>query len=122
MVDITFEGALQAMKAAHDAGDTEAMVRNFFENHLTVQFDHRLLAYILTAIIAWHIYWVLRTDVRVRVRQTALLLGAGVALQVVLGIVALMLVLPMSLAAAHQIGAVIVLGIAVTHLHFLRHN
>ncbi|MDB2584706.1 COX15/CtaA family protein [Alphaproteobacteria bacterium] len=100
----------------------QPMVRNFFENHLTVQFDHRLLAYILTAIVAWHIYWVLRTDVRVRVRQTALLLGAGVALQVVLGIVALMLVLPMSLAAAHQIGAVIVLGIAVTHLHFLRHN
>jgi cytochrome c oxidase assembly protein subunit 15 len=89
---------------------------------MTVQFDHRLLAYVLTAIIAWHIYWVLRTDTRERVRQTALLLGGGVVLQVILGIVALMLVLPMSLAAAHQIGAVIVLGIAVTHLHFLRHN
>jgi cytochrome c oxidase assembly protein subunit 15 len=100
----------------------EPLVRNFFENHMTVQFDHRLLAYVLTAIIAWHIYWVLRTDTRERVRQTALLLGGGVVLQVILGIVALMLVLPMSLAAAHQIGAVIVLGIAVTHLHFLRHN
>jgi heme A synthase len=39
-----------------------------------------------------------------------------------LGIVALVLVLPMGLAAAHQLGAVLVLGLAVAHLHFLRHS
>ena len=42
--------------------------------------------------------------------------------QVVLGIAALMLVVPMGLAAAHQIGAVLVLGLGVAHVHFLRFN
>jgi heme A synthase len=55
-------------------------------------------------------------------RQSALWLGVGVAGQALLGIVALVLVLPMGLAAAHQLGAVLVLGLAVAHLHFLRHS
>lgn len=100
----------------------QPLITNFFENHLTVQFDHRLVAYFLTAVIGWHIYRVLQSDSRPRVRQTAVYLGLGMVAQVVLGIVALMLVLPIGLAAAHQIGAVIVLGLAITHLHFLRHN
>ncbi len=100
----------------------EPLISNFFENHMTVQFDHRVLAYLLTLLIGWHVYRVLHSDTRPRVRQTAIYLLLGLVAQVVLGIVALMLVLPIGLAAAHQIGAVIVLGLAITHLHFLRHN
>ena len=29
--------------------------RNFFENHLTVQFNHRMIAYLLLAVAVWHL-------------------------------------------------------------------
>ena len=95
---------------------------NFFENHLTVQFDHRVMAYFLVGLTFWHVWRVRRLAGDNRLRQSALWLGAGVAGQALLGIVALVLVLPMGLAAAHQLGAVLVLGLAVAHLHFLRHS
>ena len=56
-----------------------------------------------------------------RVQQSAYWLGGALSLQIVLGVTALMWVVPIGLAAAHQIGAVLVLGVAVMHLHFLRY-
>ena len=97
-------------------------ISNFFENHLTVQFDHRMLAYLLTLLVFWHVRNILREENTQAVRQTAKLLGLSIVFQVVLGISALMLVVPMGLAAAHQIGAVVVLGLGVAHVHFLRFN
>jgi cytochrome c oxidase assembly protein subunit 15 len=100
----------------------EPVIRNFFENHLTVQFDHRMMAYFLTALIAWHIMRTVRADLPAPVKRSAVWLGAGLALQIVLGITALMLAVPMSLGAAHQLGAVLLLGLALWHLHLLRYN
>jgi len=94
--------------------------RNFFENILTVQFDHRMAAYAITGLVGWHIYKVFTTQKNPQVRATAMVLAATVSVQVVLGIVALVYAAPLGLAAAHQIGAVAVLGAAVTHLHLLR--
>ena len=100
----------------------EPAMRNLFENHLTVQFDHRMVAYFLTGLIAWHIYRILQGSSSAAAKNAALWLGGALGLQVVLGISALMLAVPMSLGAAHQLGAVLVLGIAVWHLHLLRYN
>lgn len=100
----------------------EPPIRNFFENHLTVQFDHRLLAYILTAFVAWHVYKMVKSEAAAAVKRSAYWLGGGVALQIILGIWALIMVVPMHLAAAHQLGAVLVLGLAVRHLHLLRYK
>lgn len=100
----------------------EPPIRNFFENHLTVQFDHRLLAYILTAFVAWHVYKMVKSEAAAAVKHSAYWLGGGVALQIILGIWALIMVVPMHLAAAHQLGAVLVLGLAVRHLHLLRYK
>jgi len=100
----------------------EPVVRNLFENHLTVQFDHRLLAYIVVGFVSWHVFKIFREYQPGPIRRSAQWLGLAVLGQVVLGIVALMMVVPMGLAAAHQIGAVLVLGLGVTHLHLLRHN
>lgn len=96
--------------------------RNFFENHLTVQFDHRMVAYAITIFVFWHIYRIRKHHASGPVRQTAHWLGAAIIAQVVLGITALMWVVPMGLAAAHQIGAVAVLALAVTHMHYLRYK
>jgi cytochrome c oxidase assembly protein subunit 15 len=87
-----------------------------------VQFDHRLLAYIVVGFVSWHVFKIFREYQPGPIRRSAQWLGLAVLGQVVLGIVALMMVVPMGLAAAHQIGAVLVLGLGVTHLHLLRHN
>ena len=79
-----------------------------------------MAAYAITGLVGWHIYKVFTTQKNPQVRATAMVLAATVSVQVVLGIVALVYAAPMGLAAAHQIGAVAVLGAAVTHLHLLR--
>jgi heme a synthase len=93
---------------------------NLFENATTVQFNHRMMAYVLTAVVAWHLWSVLaRADDR-QVRTSALALGAAVMGQVVLGIWTLLAQVPLSLGLAHQAGAVTVFGVALWHLHVLR--
>ena len=69
--------------------------RNFFENHLTVQFDHRMAAYAVTALIFWHVFRMMRAHAGGPVRRSAHVLGALVVVQVVLGIAALMWAVPM---------------------------
>ena len=58
---------------------------NFFENHSTVQFGHRMLAY-LTAIVAG-LYWfrARSAGLQARARMAANLLGAMVVLQIAAG-------------------------------------
>ncbi len=89
---------------------------NFFENHSTVQFGHRILAY-LTAIVA-SIYWfrARSAGLPARARTVANLLGAMVALQIVLGIFTLLLVVPISLAVLHQGGAVMLFALATWNM------
>lgn len=94
--------------------------RNFFENITTVQFNHRLLAIALIVLIALF-WWVARrrSDVA-QVRLALDLMLAAVALQVALGISTLLLVVPVSLAAAHQAGAVLLLTAMLNAAHRLR--
>lgn len=92
---------------------------NFFESHLTVQFDHRMVAYALTGFIGWHIYRVLRLGAGGAAALSAKWLGGALLLQIALGISVLILAVPISLGAAHQLGAVALLAIAVNHLHIL---
>jgi cytochrome c oxidase assembly protein subunit 15 len=83
--------------------------RNFFENAMTVQFDHRLIAYtvaVYAALFAW----------RVKSRSSKAVLYA-VLLQVGLGIWTLLAQVPLWLGLAHQAGAMIVFATAVWNLH-----
>ncbi len=89
--------------------------RNFFENVLTIQFDHRMLAYTLWLCAAWHLVDVLRARAARATAVGALALFAAVTVQATLGIATLLLVVPLPLALAHQGTAMIVLTIAVIH-------
>ncbi|MDG1007163.1 MAG: COX15/CtaA family protein, partial [Alphaproteobacteria bacterium] len=62
---------------------------------------------------------VLQSGMGGAVAVSAKWLGGALALQIILGISALMLAVPISLGVAHQLGAVALLAIAVTHLHIL---
>ena len=93
---------------------------NFFENLATVQFDHRLLAYVLALVIP--LFWLrARTfPLPPRARLAMHLLLAMLALQIGLGIATLLLIVPIPLAAAHQAGALMLFTIAVFVNHELR--
>jgi cytochrome c oxidase assembly protein subunit 15 len=86
--------------------------RNFFESVATVQFDHRLGAYLLFAAAIFHAVWS-RGPAHV---SQAWRLAALVAALAALGLAALVSVVPLSLALLHQLGAVVVLSVAVIHL------
>jgi cytochrome c oxidase assembly protein subunit 15 len=81
---------------------------NLFENAMTVQFDHRLLAYLVLALALWQV--ARRRDL------PAILFLAAVLLQVALGITTLLLHVPLHVALVHQSGALVVLAAAVWNL------
>lgn len=93
---------------------------NFFNNMATVQFDHRLGAWLLAFLVPW--FWLKIRAARVsqRVLRVATLLLLAVAAQIMLGITTLLLQVPVGLGTAHQGGAVVVLGILLWLNHELR--
>ena len=89
--------------------------RNFFENALTVQFDHRMLAYAIFILALWHALDVARTVKSGPARTGAFVLAASVVLQVALGVATLLLQVPLAVALAHQALAMLVLTAAAVH-------
>ncbi len=93
--------------------------RNLFENILTVQINHRLLADAVWLAAMVHAYDAWRTR---RQATGAFILAAMVTLQAVLGIVTLLYEAPLALALAHQVAAIVVLTIAIVHAERLSHG
>jgi cytochrome c oxidase assembly protein subunit 15 len=93
--------------------------RNFFENALSVQFDHRMLAYTILAVALVHAVGVARSLKSGPAVAGAMVLVLAVTLQALLGIVTLLLVVPISLALMHQAMAMVVLTVATTHAAML---
>ncbi len=83
--------------------------RNLFENALTVQFNHRLLAYAIAALVTAY-------ALSLRSRETQLLFAA-VFIQIGLGIWALLWQVPLWLGLVHQGGALVVFAAALWNLH-----
>jgi cytochrome c oxidase assembly protein subunit 15 len=87
--------------------------RNFFENTLTVQFDHRVMAYTVLIVALLHGFDGLRA--RGTAATGAVVLALAVVLQATLGILTLLYVAPLGLALAHQGMALVVLTLATLH-------
>jgi heme a synthase len=96
--------------------------KNLFENALTVQFNHRVVAYGITTLVVWHGISIIRSADHPHIRTTAQLLLAATVAQVVLGIWTLLTSVPISLGLAHQAGAVILFATAVVHAHSVLHR
>jgi len=92
---------------------------NLFENVMTVQFSHRVLA--LSTLLAIVLLWLAacRTDLPASLRQGFHVLLAVALLQVVLGITTLLLHVPIALAALHQAGAMLVFTVL---LYLVQHQ
>jgi len=88
---------------------------NFYENLVTVQFDHRMVAYLVTLVIVVHAVFAWRGARNLGTRTTATLLVIGVLAQVAAGIATLVSRVPIDLALLHQGLAVALLGLTVVH-------
>jgi cytochrome c oxidase assembly protein subunit 15 len=86
--------------------------RNLFENALTVQFEHRMVAYALLALAAFHALDAVASRAG-GAASAALWLLAAVTLQALLGILTLLNQVPLALALSHQAVAIVVLTLAV---------
>lgn len=83
--------------------------RDAFENAMTVQFNHRALAYGIAVLVAGYAY-VIRT-------REAVLILVVVLLQIGFGVWTLLWQVPLWLGLAHQGGAFLVLAAALWNLH-----
>ncbi len=77
-----------------------------FEDITTVQFNHRIFAYVLFALILGFSFKILRSGIPGKLRTGTHCLIALLLTQVTLGISTLLLHVPVTLAAAHQGGAI----------------
>ncbi len=89
--------------------------RNLFENTMTAQFMHRMTAYLLFALAAFYAFQARGTETE----KSAKVLFGMVLGQAILGIWTLLEIVPISLALAHQFGALAVIGHAVANVQRL---
>lgn len=92
--------------------------RNFFENMLLVQFQHRMLAYLIAILIVIHAVMLARQMAGSRLAFSSYRLVALVGLQVVVGVVTLVTATPdvsIDLALTHQFVAFLLLAGVVVH-------
>ena len=105
-----------------DVMTLEPVWRNFFDNPATVQLDHRILA--ITTFFVVLAFWagLRRMDLGKRASRAANWLLAILIVQVSLGILTLLYVVPTALAAAHQGVAMLLFTAALCLVHSLRDN
>jgi cytochrome c oxidase assembly protein subunit 15 len=93
---------------------------NIFENAMTVQFNHRVAAYVLVLAALAQAWAVARAHGTALARRSGTILAGAVLAQAALGIWTLLAHVPLSLGLAHQAGAAIVFALGVWHLFVLQ--
>jgi len=98
----------------------EPWYRNFFDNMATVQFDHRLIAWILAFLVPLFWFKAMKSELSNTTRLACHLLLIMLVIQISLGIATLLNFVPIPLAASHQGGAVLLFAAALWVSHRLR--
>ncbi|MCK5091531.1 MAG: COX15/CtaA family protein [Gammaproteobacteria bacterium] len=93
---------------------------NLFEDLTTIQFNHRIIAYLLCILIPLFWFKTRAYSLSNRTRLGLNLLLIMLAMQVGLGISTLLLAVPVTLAATHQAGALVLFTLALLVNHQLR--
>jgi cytochrome c oxidase assembly protein subunit 15 len=83
---------------------------------VTVQFDHRIVAYVVVAFAVFQAVAALRAAPGAPFAARALIIAVVALLQMALGIATLVSLAPLELALAHQALALALFGLAVIHL------
>lgn len=90
---------------------------NLGENITTVQFNHRLTAYILVGLAIWYAVRVWRIADDEVVARGAILLAVGLVAQMAIGIWTVVAAVPIELGILHQGFAAVIFAVAVAHAH-----
>jgi cytochrome c oxidase assembly protein subunit 15 len=106
------DGALIPPASVLFAG--KPLIENFVDNVALVQFNHRMMAYLLAGLVFWH--WRRARGVGGSPARRANALLGLTFMQIVLGIVTLLLAVPLWAGLAHQALAMLVLAMAVVHV------
>jgi cytochrome c oxidase assembly protein subunit 15 len=110
---------------SQDMWDSEPWYRNFHENTAMVQFNHRILG-LSTAATALGLVALGLSPARAKLitpqaRNGLYAVGLASVGQVTLGITTLLYYVPISLAAAHQVGSIVVFSSGIFLAHSLRY-
>ncbi len=93
----------------------EPFWRNLFENPKTVQFIHRIGAYVVFLVALWQMILTFRREPGTTHARRSVVLFALVTAQAAIGIATLLMHVPMDVALTHQAFALVVLGFAAAH-------
>lgn len=104
-----------------ELGELSPWWLNMFENVVTVQFDHRIGAYLCTLLLLGLWYKARALSLGSSARFALNLMLVVLAIQLTLGVATLLLVIPVSLAVLHQGGALLLFAAAV-HLALRLHR
>lgn len=104
-----------------DLANLTPWYRNLFEDITTIQFNHRLIAYIIGLIVLINFgVALLNRHRRAQVILSSLFLVLVIAGQIALGIWTLLNAVPITLGVAHQGLGALVFAVAVRHWHLTR--
>ncbi len=93
--------------------------RNLVDNVAEVQFQHRMTAYLLLAVVVAQAVWTMRVAAGLSASRRAVALVGLVLAQATIGIVTLVLVVPIWAGLLHQAFAMVVLAMAILHRQHL---
>ncbi|MCC3861043.1 COX15/CtaA family protein [Pseudemcibacter aquimaris] len=96
-----------------------SVLANMLDNPLTIHFEHRTFAYIVS-IVALGLWWELKSDGRRSVRFAANLVVLTVLGQFALGVLTIMNMVAIPIAAAHQGGAIVTLSASLYLLNRIK--
>ncbi len=98
-------------------GELAPWWHNITENPATVQFDHRIAAYLVAVLVVVHALAVARQADDERLVHSAFVMVAIVTAQIGLGVWTVLASVPLWLGLAHQGGALILFAAALWHRH-----
>ena len=98
----------------------QPLILNIFENIATIQFNHRLLAYVLAGFFIYLFLKSKKYKLDKNTRISINLLFVMLVIQITLGITTLLFVMPTALAASHQAGALLLFTFSIIMNHNLR--
>lgn len=93
--------------------------KNLFESTATTQFFHRLTAYALLGLAAWHVWDVRRSAADPAVERRAVLVAGALLIQAIIGVATLWSGMTLLVALSHQAWIVPTLALVLVHRHAL---
>lgn len=94
--------------------------KNLFENITMVQFQHRWMAKLIGALYIGYWFWLKRQPLSKELRIAADGMMTALLLQILLGVETLLNVVPIALASAHQMGALLLLTFSLGVVFLLK--